>query len=65
MEIPDTPGALARLFADIGEAGVNIEDISIEHDPNRVVGYLSVAVAPDQVSGLVDRMIARGWDVQP
>ncbi len=65
VEIPDTPGALARLFADIGEAGVNIEDISIEHDPNRVVGYLSVAVAPDQVSGLVDRMIARGWDVQP
>jgi prephenate dehydrogenase len=65
VEIPDTPGALGRLFRDIGEAGVNVEDISIEHDPNRVVGYLSVAVAPDQVSGLVQKMVGLGWDVQP
>ncbi len=65
VEIPDAPGALGRLFADIGEAGVNIEDISIEHDQNRQVGYLSVAVAPDQVAGLAARMLALGWDVQP
>ena len=65
VEIPDAPGALGRLFHDIGEAGVNIEDISIEHDPNRVVGYLSVAVAPEQVSGLTQRMLQLGWDVQP
>ena len=49
VEIPDAPGALGRLFADIGDAGVNVEDISIEHDQNRQVGYLSVAVAPAQL----------------
>ena len=65
VEIPDAPGALGRLFADIGEAGVNIEDISIEHDQIRQVGYLSVAVAPAELDGLVTRMVDLGWDVQP
>jgi prephenate dehydrogenase len=65
IAIPDAPGALGRLFADVGDAGVNVEDISIEHDPNRDVGYLSVAVAPAQLEGLVAHMLGRGWDVQP
>ena len=65
VEIPDAPGALGRLFADIGEAGVNVEDISIEHDQNRQVGYLSVAVAPAELERLVARMLDHGWDVQP
>jgi prephenate dehydrogenase len=65
VEIPDAPGALGRLFADVGEAGVNVEDISIEHDQNRQVGYLSLAVTPDQVAPLAARMIDLGWDVQP
>ena len=65
MEIPDAPGALGRLFADIGDAGVNVEDVSIEHDQNRQVGYLSVAVAPAQLDRLVARMVEHGWDVQP
>ncbi|HEY5847403.1 MAG TPA: prephenate dehydrogenase [Microlunatus sp.] len=65
VEIPDAPGALGRLFADIGDAGVNVEDVSIEHDQNRQVGYLSVAVAPAQLDRLVARMVEHGWDVQP
>ena len=65
VEIPDTPGALGRLFADVGEAGVNVEDIAIEHDQVRQVGYLSMAVAPEQAAGLTETMLARGWDVQP
>lgn len=50
VEIPDAPGALAELFSDISEAGVNVEDISIEHDPLRRVGALSVAI-PTRASG--------------
>ena len=33
VAIPDEPGALARLFAEVEAAGVNVEDIAIEHDP--------------------------------
>ena len=65
VEIPDTPGALARLFADVDECGVNVEDVAIEHDQNRQVGYLALAVSPDSAAGLAERMAARGWQVQP
>jgi prephenate dehydrogenase len=65
VAIPDTPGALARLFTDVGEAGVNVEDISIEHDQVRQIGYLALSVTPDQAPGLVAAMTAHGWDVQP
>jgi prephenate dehydrogenase len=63
VAIPDHPGALARLFADVGAAGVNVEDISIEHDPVREIGYLALSVAPEQSEGLIAMMLARGWSV--
>jgi prephenate dehydrogenase len=63
VEIPDHPGALAHLFADVGAAGVNVEDISIEHDPVREVGYLALSVAPDRADGLIAAMAGRGWHV--
>lgn len=63
VEIPDTPGALSRLFADVGRAGVNVEDIAIQHDPDRQVGYLSLAVAPAQADALAASMAAAGWSV--
>ena len=33
VSVPDHPGELARLFADAGDIGVNIEDVRIDHDP--------------------------------
>jgi prephenate dehydrogenase len=63
VAIPDEPGALARLFADVSAAGVNVEDISIEHDPVRELGYLALSVAPEQADGLLETMLAHGWAV--
>jgi len=63
VAIPDHPGALARLFADVDAAGVNVEDIAIEHDPVREVGYLALSVSPEQSEGLTAMMLARGWSV--
>jgi prephenate dehydrogenase len=65
VEIPDTPGALGKLFADVGAAGVNVEDIAIAHDQVRQVGYLALSVTPDQVEALDRTMRDGGWDVQP
>jgi len=65
VAIPDAPGALARLFTDVENAGVNVEDISIEHDQIRQVGYLALSVAPGQAAGLVAAMSEHGWDLQP
>jgi prephenate dehydrogenase len=63
VTIPDSPGALARLFADVSAAGVNVEDISIEHDPVREIGYLALSIAPEQADALIETMSANGWTV--
>ena len=44
VSVPDHPGELARLFADAGESGVNIEDVRIDHDPGRPVGLVELVV---------------------
>jgi prephenate dehydrogenase len=63
VAIPDSPGALARLFTDVSAAGVNVEDISIEHDPVREIGYLALSVAPEHADALVETMLSHGWTV--
>ena len=64
VEIPDTPGALGQLFADVTAHGVNIEDVSIEHDPERQAGYLSVEVAREGADGLRRMLRERGWGLR-
>ncbi|GAB2470963.1 prephenate dehydrogenase [Luteococcus sediminum] len=65
IEIPDAPGALARLFADIGGEGINVEDLAIEHDSERQVGFLAVDVAPRGAASLREAMVSRGWSLRP
>ncbi len=64
VTIPDAPGALAGLFADIEAAGVNVEDVRIEHDPVREVGYLAVQVAEPVAGELESAMTAAGWTLR-
>jgi len=61
--IPDEPGALARLFASAGEAGINIEDIAIEHSPGQPVGLVELSVAPDSAPALSEALVTMGWSV--
>jgi prephenate dehydrogenase len=62
--IADQPGELARLFDAAGAAGVNIEDIRLEHSPGLPVGVAELSVRPDQAAGLLDAMEAGGWPVR-
>jgi prephenate dehydrogenase len=59
--VPDHPGELARLLADAGEIGVNIEDLRIDHDPSRPVGLVELTVVADRVDHLADSLEDRGW----
>ena len=65
VEIPDTPGALAKLFSDIEDAGVNVEDVTIDHDLERRVGWLAVHVEPAAATRLADALTAAGWSLRP
>jgi prephenate dehydrogenase len=62
--IRDQPGELARLFQAAGEAGVNIEDVGIEHSPGLPVGVAELTVHPDAVTPLTEALAANGWPVR-
>jgi prephenate dehydrogenase len=62
--IPDQPGALARLFQASGAAGVNIEDVRIEHSPGLPVGVAELSVRPAEAGRLIDALQAGGWPVR-
>jgi prephenate dehydrogenase len=59
--VPDHPGELARLFADVGEIGVNVEDLRIDHDPGRLVGLVELQVEASAAERLRSALEARNW----
>jgi prephenate dehydrogenase len=61
--LPDSPGQLGRLFHDIGEAGINVEEFSLEHSPGRPVGLAEVSVLPAVRAALEEALVTRGWHV--
>jgi prephenate dehydrogenase len=61
--INDQPGELTRLFDVAGTAGVNIEDIRIEHSPGLPVGVAELSVRPDETTALLQALRAGGWRV--
>ncbi|MBF9071145.1 prephenate dehydrogenase [Streptacidiphilus fuscans] len=62
--IGDQPGELARLFAEAGRAGVNIEDVTIEHSTGQQAGLVKLAVAPGAVPTLTAALRERGWSLR-
>lgn len=64
VEIPDEPRALARLFTDVADLGVNVEDVAIEHDQERQVGFLAIQVVPDAAERLAADIVGRGWNLR-
>lgn len=61
--IDDRPGQLARLLTEIGELGVNMEDLRLEHSPGAPVGFAEVSVVPEAEARLVEELEARGWKI--
>ncbi|MBO9521167.1 MAG: prephenate dehydrogenase [Nocardioidaceae bacterium] len=59
--VPDHPGELARLFADIGEIGVNVEDLRIDHDPGRPSGLVELDVEVGSAERLREALESRKW----
>lgn len=59
--VPDHPGELARLFADIGDIGVNVEDLHIDHDPARPAGLVELVVEAGAAERLRAALEDRNW----
>ena len=59
--IEDKPGELGRLFNEVGEIGVNIEELKLEHSPSAQVGLVELFVIPSVLAKLSDQLQQRGW----
>ncbi|NCT89760.1 prephenate dehydrogenase [Cellulomonas sp. APG4] len=59
--VPDSPGELARLLADVGAAGINLEELQLDHAPHQPVGLASVSVLPGLGGRLETELTGRGW----
>ncbi len=62
--IDDQPGQLARIFADAGRAGVNIEDVRIEHATGQQAGLVQLMVEPKAAPVLSAALRERGWAIR-
>lgn len=61
--VPDKPGELGRLFAEIGTLGINLEDLELEHSPRQPVGLAKLAVLPGAGKNLSEALISNGWAI--
>lgn len=59
--VPDEPGELGRLLHDIGEAGVNLEEIHLDHGLGQPFGLAEISVLPTAARHLEDELQRRGW----
>jgi prephenate dehydrogenase len=61
--VRDAPGELAALLRALGDAGINVEDVRVEHEPGRALGVVELDVREDAQSALVACMQDSGWEV--
>ncbi|MET7785929.1 prephenate dehydrogenase [Streptomyces sp. NPDC005248] len=62
--ISDRPGELAGIFADAGKAGINVEDVRIEHATGQQAGLVQLMVEPSVAPALAAALRERGWSIR-
>jgi prephenate dehydrogenase len=63
VKVDDKPGEIGRLLTEIGELGVNMEDLRLEHSPGAQIGLAEIAVVPEAEQRLIAELEARGWKI--
>ncbi|EJF47676.1 prephenate dehydrogenase [Schaalia georgiae F0490] len=63
--IPDSPGEMGRLFSELGEAGVSIEDFVLEHSAGQQVGVGRIMIDPSAMERAVAVLEAHSWRLIP
>jgi prephenate dehydrogenase len=61
VEVPDSPGALGALFLAAGDAGVNLEDVRIEHTVGRLTAIAHLYVLPEVAPSLREVLAQSTW----
>lgn len=61
--VDDTPGQIAAVLQATGDAGVNVEDLRMDHASGHEVGMLEISVLPGRREELTAALTERGWKV--
>ncbi|MFT4230946.1 MAG: prephenate dehydrogenase [Microbacterium sp.] len=61
--VDDTPGQLGRLFGELGELDVNVEDLRLEHSPGAQFGLAEISVVPSAARRAREGLEERGWRI--
>ena len=61
--VDDKPGQIAKLLTEIGDIGVNVEDLRLDHSAGVQVGMVELSVVPSKRLSLVEDLTERGWKV--
>jgi prephenate dehydrogenase len=61
--IEDRPGELARLLTEIGEIGINLEDLMLQHAAGALVGLPELYVLESAEPTLRAELATRGWKI--
>ena len=61
--VDDTPGQIAKLLTEIGELGINLEDLRLEHAEGAQMGLVEFSVLPEVVATLTIELEKLGWRV--
>lgn len=61
--VDDRPGQLGRLFGELGELEVNVEDLRLEHSPGAQFGLAEISVDPAAAERAVTGLTERGWRI--
>ena len=61
--VDDRPGQIAKLLTEIGEIGVNVEDLRLDHSSGQNVGMVELSVLPNKHDHLIEALNDRGWRV--
>jgi prephenate dehydrogenase len=59
--VDDRPGQIARLLTELGELGINMEDLRLEHSPGAQIGFAEIAVLPEVAERAIVGLAERGW----
>ncbi len=59
--IDDRPGQLGALLTELGDLGINMEDLRLEHSPGAQIGFAEIAVLPGVAERAVTDLQGRGW----
>ncbi len=63
VKVPDEPGTLGHLFQAVGDTGINIEDLELEHSPGAAFGIARLAIEPNSAALLAEKLEIKGWEI--